>query len=631
SYAGDVPAPPFPTGLEWLNSDRPLSLEQLRGKVVVLDFWTYGCINCMHIIPDLKQLEDKYRDELVVIGVHSAKFASERETDNIRQIILRYELEHPVVNDHRFEVWNQYGARAWPTLVVIDPAGNVVGTHSGEDIFRLFDAVIGSLVEEFDAKGMIDRTPLALKLEREGLPETVLSFPGKVLADEATGRLFIADTNHNRIVVADAQSGEVRQVIGEGTSGFLDGDLATARFFHPQGMALDPEGELLYVADTENHAIRRVGLTTGVVETIAGTGEQSRRYPGESGPAREVALNSPWDLTLVGDRLYIAMAGSHQLWVLDLATDHVSPYVGSGREALVNGTAPYAALNQPSGLTVDDAGTRLYFADSEASAIRWADLDDDRDVGTIIGTGLFDFGDVDGVAEKARLQHPLGVVYHDGLLYVADTYNGKIKAVDPESRAANTLLGDGAGWRDGSEPLFYEPGGLDIGGTILYVADTNNHSIRVTDLATLDTRTLTLTGIERFMPAAGEERFRGEVVELAPLVTGAGEGQVILNVRVPAGYKINPLAPYNMSWRAAGEAIALAPDANRSIVAPAFPLSLGATFRAGQSTLTAELTIFYCEAETEAICLIQQVRLVVPVQVREGGGAAPAVTLDYAI
>ncbi len=627
--AGRVPAPPFPTDIEWLNTERPLALEQLRGKVVLLDFWTYGCINCMHIIPDLQRLEAKYEQELVVIGVHSAKFDTEKETDNIRQIILRYGLEHPVINDRRFEVWRQYGAEAWPTLVLIDPAGNLVGKHSGEQIFDLFDRVIGDLVDAFDARDRMDRTPLDLKLEREGLPETVLSFPGKVLADAESNRLFIADTNHNRIVVADAQSGEVQQLIGSGARGFDDGALAEASFAQPQGLALDRAAGLLYVADTGNHALRRVALDSGTVETIAGTGAQPERYPGQRGPGKTTALNSPWDVQLIGDYLYIAMAGSHQLWRMELASGEVGPFLGSGREALINGANPYGALNQPSGLTVNDDQSRLFVADSEASAIRWASLGASPEVGTIVGTGLFDFGDVDGVGSAARLQHPLGIAFRDGLLYVADTYNHKLKTVNPETREVATLLGGGAGWRDGAEPLFYEPGGLSIAGDTLYVADTNNHSIRVVDLETLETRTLTLKGMERFLAKGDEAAFRGDLVTLEPLTVGAGQGELVLDVQLPAGYKINDLAPFGMAWQVEGGAITLAPDADRSIVAPTFPLTIPASFAEGAGTLIGDLTLYYCEDETAQICLIQQVRLQVPLRVQ--GSGERSLRVGYAI
>jgi sugar lactone lactonase YvrE len=630
SLAGTYPAPEFPA-LEWLNTDRPLRLADLEGKVVVLDFWTYGCINCMHVIPDLKRLEAKYADELVVVGVHSAKFENEGDVDNIRQIILRYELEHPVINDKDFVVWRTYGVQAWPTLVVIDPAGNIVGKQSGEGIYDLFDQVIGSLVTEFDAKGEIDRTPVDLKLEREGLPETVLSFPGKVLADAEGERLFIADSNHNRIVVADLETYEVEQVIGGLESGFVDGDFGSARFYRPQGMALSADGRILYVADTENHAIRAVDLVDEMVDTVAGTGQQSRVYPGEEGQGTEVALNSPWDLELVGDYLYVAMAGSHQLWRMDPSSGVIGPWAGSGREGINGGVLASASLAQPSGLTTD--GEWIYFADSEASAIRAASLGADGKVRRIVGTGLFDFGDVDGVGDQARLQHPLGVVYNsaDGLLYVADTYNSKIKTVDLESRRAETFVGGGDhGWRDGADALFYEPGGLDLAAGKLYVADTNNHVVRVVELGTRETSTVVLRDVAGLLtPAGAGEEFFGSVVTLEGQAVAAGRGVVYLSVALPEGYKFNELAPSLVDWQT-GDLIGFEDGGQKQQVAGSeFPLELPVTFQAGRGTAGVDLTILYCEAGKESLCLFHSVRLQVPVEVGDLGDGV--LEVDYTL
>ena len=492
SYAGTTPAPEFPAGLDWLNTDRPLALEQLRGKIVILDFWTYGCINCIHVIPDLKRLEAEYADELVVIGVHSAKFENEGDTDNIRQIILRYGLEHPVINDADFEVWRTWGARAWPTLAIVDPAGNVVGVHSGEGVYELFKPVLDALLAEFD--GQIDRTPLTIKLEKDGLPETALSFPGKVLADPERNRVFIADTNHHRIIVAGLQDGEVIEIIGSGSSGAADGFLRLATFNQPQGLALSDDGSRLYVADTENHLIRKIDLPTGQVSTVAGTGLKGP-FPPAGGPAPSTGLNSPWDLTLDGDRLYVAMAGYHQIWLIDLDAGTAEPYAGNARESTANGPLADAELAQPSGVALDGSG-RLYFADSESSSVRWADIDgEDRKVDVLAGSDqdLFTFGDEDGIGTAARLQHPLGVVVDGGYVWVADTYNSKIKRIDLATGEVTTLAG-GQGWRDGSDPLFYEPGGIDAANGKLYVADTNNHSIRVVDQTTGETTTLVAQG-----------------------------------------------------------------------------------------------------------------------------------------
>ena len=444
----------------------------------------------MHVFPHLRKLEHKYRDELQVIGVHSAKFTSEKDTDNLRKAVMRYELEHPVINDGQFTVWRQYSCRAWPTLLFIDPEGKIIGKQEGEITFEDFDPIIGQMLEEFDGKGLINRTTRIDKLEAER--ESGLSFPGKVLADEASGRLFISDSNHNRILVASLD-GEVTAAIGSGEAGLEDGDFRNARFDHPQGMALD--GDLLYVADTESHAIRRVDLTGGSVETVAGTGRQARGF-GKGGDAISTDISSPWDLVLNDGILYIAMAGVHQLWALDLNESRVCPYAGDGKESPIDGPLLSASLDQPSGITSD--GTKLYFADSEASAIRSADLSPDGSVRSIVGSDLFVFGDVDGTGDTVRLQHPLGIHYHDGILYVADTYNNKIKRVFPQTRSVLTLLGTGeAGHRDGeaNQALFHEPCGVSIAAGKIYVADTNNHAIRVADLETGEVSTLELRGL----------------------------------------------------------------------------------------------------------------------------------------
>ena len=255
TWAGDVNAPDFPDDLDWINVTAPVSMEDLRGKIVLLDFWTYGCINCIHVIPDLKRLETEYPTQLVVIGVHSAKFENEGETENIRYIVRRYEVEHPVVNDHDFVIWQSYGVQAWPTFMVIDPFGKVVGQLSGEPLYDRIQPIIDTMAKEYGAAGVLNPEPLPQwQPELASMEETALRFPGKVLADPAGNRLFISDSNHNRIVVAALDTYEVLDVIGTGVEGLADGDYATAQFFRPQGLTLD--GSTLYVADTENHAIR---------------------------------------------------------------------------------------------------------------------------------------------------------------------------------------------------------------------------------------------------------------------------------------------------------------------------------------------------------------------------------------
>lgn len=427
----------------------------------------------MHILLAVRRLEEKYANELVVIGVHAGKFIAERETANIREATRRLDIEHPVLNDRQFRTWRAYSVQSWPTIVLVSPDGQYIGQHAGEITFDQFDPIVGAMVEAYSNEGVLDHTPLHFAPDPAPDTTSPLFFPGKVLSDPIGGRLFISDTGHNRVLVVhvdeNGTSAKIVQTIGSGEAGFQDGPFSQARLNKPEGMALS--GSTLYIADTGNHSIRAANLNTATLNTVAGTGQQG--YTRSGGTGTSAALNSPWDLLLHDGWLYIAMAGTHQLWRMDLSTGEVTPFVGSGHEDIDDGLNPQAALAQPSGLATD--GQRLFFADSESSAIRAADFMPDGYTQTLVGEGLFEFGDRDGKALQARLQHCLGVEYYNGKLYIADTYNNKIKTLDLATKEVATALGSG-------DPItLYEPGGLSIwtgqNETRLYIADTNNHRV----------------------------------------------------------------------------------------------------------------------------------------------------------
>lgn len=487
-------APELEGGMAWLNTAGPLKWADLKGKIVVLDFWTFCCINCIHTLPDLAKLEKKYEKEVVVIGVHSAKFENEKNTDAIRKAILRYQISHPVVNDADMKIWNRFGVSSWPTLAVVDPEGNYIGSTSGEGQYELLDQVISKQIGIHEKKGTLDRKPIRFDLARyREKGDTPLFFPGKVLADAASDRLFISDSTHHRLVITTLAGNKVA-VIGNGEPGFKDGSSEIAQFDDPQGLALD--GETLYVADRKNHAIRAVNLKDNSVKTAAGTGIQNREGRGRGGAPLNTGLNSPWDLYRIDKVLYVAMAGHHQIWTFDLTANRIEPFAGNGREAIADGLLRRAELAQPSGLASD--GKKLYVADSESSSVRAVDLDPTGEVVTVVGRpggNLFSFGDIDGIGEAVKLQHALGVAYHDGILYVADTYNSKIKTIDPGKRECKTWFGgkDSEGWLT-DRPL-NEPAGLSIANGKLYIADTNAHRIRVIDIKTKEASTLTLIGV----------------------------------------------------------------------------------------------------------------------------------------
>ncbi|WKX71429.1 NHL domain-containing thioredoxin family protein [Streptomyces sp. XD-27] len=426
----------------WLNTGgNDLTLADLRGRIVILDFWTFCCVNCLHVLDELRELEEKHRDTVVIVGVHSPKFVHEAEHQAVVDAVERYEVHHPVLDDPELATWKQYAVRAWPTLVVIDPEGYVVAQHAGEGHAHAIAALVEELETEHAAKGTLRRgdgpyvppEPVA----------TDLRFPGKALRLPA-GTYLVSDTTRHQLVELAADGETVLRRIGQGDRGLTDGDPRRARFQEPQGLALLPDGTVA-VADTVNHALRRFDPETGRTTTLAGTGSQWWQGSPTSGPAREVDLSSPWDVAWFADRLWIAMAGVHQLWTYDPETGTVEAAAGTTNEGLVDGPAAEAWFAQPSGLAA--TADRLWIADSETSALRWVERDPDRADGfavrTAVGTGLFDFGHRDGPAAEALFQHPLGVTaLPDGSVAVTDTYNHALRRYDPATDEVSTLATD---------------------------------------------------------------------------------------------------------------------------------------------------------------------------------------------
>jgi sugar lactone lactonase YvrE len=622
-------APELRPEFAWLNTDRPLSFaKELKGQVVLLDFWTYCCINCMHVLPDLAHLERKYASEpFVVIGVHSAKFENEGNRQSVRAAIARYEIEHPVVVDEGMALWSEYTVRSWPTLVLVGADGRIVGAVAGEGNRAVLDEAVGKALEDAKSAGIAAAAPLRLARERSVRAASGLAFPGKVHADPASGRLYVADTNHNRIVVATLpdESGRSRIVrtIGTGRVGRKDGGPDEASFHHPQGLTL--MNETLLVADTENHLIRAVDTETWAVTTVAGTGEQSYdRAGGKRGTAQ--GLNSPWDLAVEGSTCYIAMAGPHQIWRLDLPMGLCRAWVGSGRENIVDGPVESAALAQPSGLALD--GNHLYFADSEVSAVRRVDLAAER-VETMIGRGLFDFGDLDGDAKRARLQHPLGVAAWSGRVLVADTYNHKIKELDPETKTIRTLLGDGApGAERAGAAAFFEPGGLHAAADVLYVADTNNHRIVRAALPGLAWAEVTFEGLEapeRDARDAGAGS-RAGAIAAGPATLRAGAATAWrVEVSLPEGARPSDEAPASVRVSRAGEVLL-----QRTLLGATWPLAFELPAQPhGAADLHVQVSFAYCH-EGQGVCVPASPSWSIPVRFEVEGSDAATLTADVA-
>lgn len=559
-----------------------------------------------------------------MIGVHSAKFPAETLTENIRAAVLRLDIRHPVVNDADFQVWQQYAVRAWPTLVLIDPKGKIVNVQSGEISAEDYLPIIDRLISEAELEGSLDRSGLELTPEATHVPRSPLTFPSRIIFSKA-GLGYIADTGSHRIIeislASSGLAGEIQRVFGGDGPGFEDGQGTECCFDSPHGLALLSSD--LYVADTGNHALRKVDLESGEVTTLAGTGEKGLGYPAGTADPLRTPLRSPWGLLALNEAtqdgkpiLFIAMAGSHQIWLL-LDEDRLGIFAGSGREALVDEERSKAGFNQPSDLVL--ALNHLIVADSEASAIRAVSLGSDSRVFTLVGQGLFEFGDTDGVGAEVRLQHPTGLAYSESVelpgptIFIADTYNNKIKMLDPTIGRVDSLVGDGqAGSDDGpfESARLYEPEGLTVYQDRLYIADTNNHLIRVADLKTRTVQTLTLHGLERLQPPPSPLDEEVELARLNTVQVGPGKASITLDIQLPEGYKLNPGAPVLVRNLQEDISDALSFSAEETVT---FSFEAEADFE-----LPLDLTVYYCQTGDERLCLLHDQRLLLPVQVSSG-------------
>lgn len=623
-----IHAPDFSFVRGWLNVDRPLSLRELRGQVVVLDFWTYCCVNCMHVLPVLRDLEERHRaDPLAVIGVHSGKFDAERDARRIGAAMERYGVRHPVAVDEDMEVWSRYAIRSWPTLVVIRPDGTLAAVAPGEPDPEVLEAFVAQQLAEGRANGTLSREPLRL-LRAGPVADAAapLRFPGKAVA-APDGRIAVADSGHHRVLLLDAD-GRCLDCIGSGLRGAREGGFADAALDDPQGLAFD--GDALYVADARAHVVWRADLRARTLARAAGTFELGRAPLSGRSEALQAALRSPWDLALHGRRLFVALAGSHQLAALDLARGAIEPVAGTGREALEDGPAREAALAQPSGLSL--RGRTLYVADSESSAVRALDLETGR-IGTLAGgPGLFDFGDRTGPVGPGMMQHPLAVLATDGGVVVADTYNDKLKRFSPDGLQLSPFAA-GAG-------ALSQPAGLALlpGGEVL-VADTNHHRLVALSADGSACRVLEVRGAPAWKP--------GEAAPLAPpraspaaaagwftalIEAPPGQGlasgavRIALEVRAPEGYELSQGAPWSAQLEVSrrSDLLRLSADELRGEAegGPVLRLAVEATATHAadvDSELLVSLRAVACDAVDHAACVPVRNMFRVPLRLLQAG------------
>lgn len=585
----------------WLNVTRPLAGADVDGRVVVVDFWTSCCINCLHTLPILAALEKKHAGAgLLVVGVHSPKFDAETENERLRAAIAENQIAHPVAVDGQMKIWKAWSARSWPTIVVLDAHGRVVLRRSGEPDPEELGTAVAAALDEAKREGILKKGAIA------GLaPETPdtgpLAFPGKVIA-LANGDLAISDTLHHRVVFTDA-SFAVKEVVGSGLAGANDGTYGEASFRKPQGLAEANGGDVVYVADTENHLVRAIDRKAKAVSTVAGKGELASTILKAKAKGRDVALRSPWDLAFTGNLLYVALAGSHQIAVFDPKEGTIAPFAGDGTERRVDGTGLEAAFAQPSGLATD--GTTLWVADSETSSIRAITLAS-RAVKTVVGKDLFVFGDTDGAAETVRLKHPLGLVHgapkgERPALWIVDTYNSKVKRIDLVTGSTRTIARD-----------LFEPSGIAVAGGSLVVTDSKRHRlarVNATDgaveAATIAKLVAPTRGIaiDAGAPAAPDKLEKVEVPEVR--IRPDGPTQVRVAWKAPPGTAVNDDAPFKVRWNRSDGLVEAPSDVKStgSKVKDGFSVTVKPMAGAPVATLAGEIDIVICDAATHSVCV----------------------------
>ena len=447
-----APAPELNSKYGWLNSKQSYSLKDFRGKIVLLDFWTLGCINCQHVIPEIDKLQKKFPKELVVVGVHSAKFKSEGESQRIQSAIAKFGIDHPVVNDADYTIWKAYGVEAWPTLILVSPDGKIAFKTEGENVSNVLNLQIEKLISEY--KEAIDTKPFVFQEQPKSSTRS-LKFPSKMVADDK-GNIWVSDYGNDRVVKID-KSGKILEIIGKGGQGFENGNFSQVAFNGPQGLAI--RNDSLWIADSKNNSIRLADLGTRTVTTVAGNGQMGYYFNNDKWN-EPVLPNSPWDLLVDSGYLYIADAGNHQVLRMELKDNKVYRFAGTGREGITDSDLKTSTFSQPSGLTKELHD--IYVADPEASAIRKIDLKN-RTVKTIIGKGLFKFGDEDGNTKSVLLQHCVGIAASGGFIYIADTYNGKVKVLNTKTNIVSTVVSG-----------LNEPNDVLIVDNDLWITDTNN-------------------------------------------------------------------------------------------------------------------------------------------------------------
>ena len=526
----------------WINVANPLTLKDLKGRVILLNFWTYDCVACTHILPQIKKLENELGNKLTVISIHSGKFDNQKNLNSIIKATLRHDITHAVINDSNLTIWNSFGVKAWPTLILIDPKGNIKKTYVGEKEADNLTDDVKKITNKF--RYDLNRDPLPLLLEKNKIAKRVLNYPTKIeyvknfpFRAHNAPAFLIANSGKNNILVSSL-SGEIILQIGSGKSGFRDGSFEDAEFNMPTGMLYD--AGKLYVADSGNHSIRLINFKEQSVATIVGSGQKGGAITKSSIAAKDAELSFPTDLEFYPsiNQIAIANSGSNQILQYDLAKQEISALAGNGNMGIDDGKYPQNSLAQPYDLAIYNG--KLYFVDSETSALRI--LEKDGIVKTLIGKGLFDFGYKNGSKNQALMQHPLALTADDTGIYISDSFNHAIRKYDPISGEISTAIGGSKGDSLGSSSntKFDEPEGIISILDRFYLVDSNNNRIVIINRGKFSSELLDILPPLQ-LPKDG-------FLQYLPNLYKADEARVAnqnvsLKINLKKGWKINDLGP----------------------------------------------------------------------------------------
>ena len=454
-----VPAPEFPPGLEWLNTTGPLRMSQLLGRVSALAFVNAGSAWCTQTLVDLGHLRNRYPDRLNVVAINVPRFDHEREPRRAGKRLGRHRFQFPIAHDADWTLWQHCGIEAWPTVVLVDVEGRMRERFVGDGQLREIDAAVSRLLGEATPRSL---NAERIEMRRGGEPMLPLRFPSGLAL--SGNYLYVADSGHHRVLECDL-SGRVLRQFGSGGSGFIDGPMELAAFNRPQGLCI--ERDTLYIADTGNHAVRRVQLRGGDISTVVGAGRSGTPKEGLVADPRMVALDQPRAVSLSAGNLYIATAGDNRVWRFDLGTPGIALVAGSGRLAVVDGKAETVSFAEPTSLaSVQQA---IYICDAAGSAIRLANARTGQ-VSTVLGQDAWTHGNTDGARADARMQQPQAIALDPAapVLWIADSGNDRLRSL---------RLGGGELTTVELPQRLHAPGGLVVADGVVWIADTDAHAV----------------------------------------------------------------------------------------------------------------------------------------------------------